>query len=60
MAGVGMYVLAIDFVLKAVGLEAPEGSILAFVNGVIAITALFLWVFGQMKRKDLRFGLVRK
>ena len=55
-----MYVLAIDFVLKAVGLEAPEGSILAFVNGVIAITALFLWVFGQMKRKDLRFGLVRK
>jgi len=59
-AGIGMYAVLIEFLLHMFGLEAPEGSVVAFVNGVIAIAGFILWIYGQVRRNDLHLGLVRK
>lgn len=60
MAGVGSIVSVIELALKMLGIEAPEGSVLGAVNGIVAAGGLVLLVWGQLRRKDLFAGLVRK
>mgnify|MGYP001573561858 CR=1 FL=1 len=60
VAGTGMYVIAVEFVLHLLNLTPPEGSVAAFVNAVFTIAAFGFWAYGQLRRKDLHLGLVRK
>jgi hypothetical protein len=60
VAGIGMYVSLIEGVLHVFGFVPPEGSILAAINGAVAIVALATWIVGQFKRADLSLGLFRK
>ncbi len=60
IAGTGTYVLLISLVLNLAGIEPEPGSIEALVNGTVAATGLILMILGQLKRADLKWGLLRK
>lgn len=59
-AGAGTYVLVIETVLRLVGLELPDGSVAAAVNGLVVFLGFVLLIIGQLRRKDLHLGLIRK
>lgn len=59
-AGVGMYVVFVEFALHLFNIQAPEGSVLAVVNAVVTISGFVIWAYGQFRRKDLHAGIVRK
>lgn len=60
-AGVG---IAIVSVLKVIfpwfGIEVPDESILQVVESVGVVIGFILMVYGQLDRKDLKMGLLRK
>ena len=60
LTGVGLLVTLVEMALKHFGLLFPEGTVLAAINGLITFVGFVAIVFGQMRRKDLHFGLVRK
>lgn len=60
MAGSGLIITLIETILKLTGVEFPDGSVSAGINGIIAFVGLILLVWGQVRRKDLKFGLIRK
>lgn len=58
-AGLGMYITLISFILSSVfGLDQNEATE-AITNLFIGIGSI-LWIVGQITRKDLDFGLLRK
>lgn len=60
LAGTGLYVIIITAVLNYFGITADAGSVTAVVTSVITIFGWVLLIFGQLRRKDLTLGLVRK
>lgn len=60
MAGTGGIISVVELVLKLIGVDFPEGSVGAAVNGIVAAVGLVLLVWGQVRRKDLTAGIVRK
>lgn len=59
MTGVGAIVTLIEALLRVFGVEVAEGSVGAGVNGLVSFVGLVLMVWGQIRRKDLKFGLLR-
>lgn len=59
-AGTGTLVLLIEMVLRAFGITPEPGSALAVINGLVILGGWVFLVWGQFRRKDLRYGLVRK
>lgn len=60
MTGVGAIVSVIEMVAKFAGLDFPEGTIGAGVNSFVGAVGFILMIWGQLKRKDLKLGLLRK
>lgn len=60
LAGIGTYTIVIEALLQMIGVDAPAGSVGHAIEGVAAIGGLLLLVIGQLRRGDLRFGLLRK
>ena len=59
-AGVGLVILVLTEVLSFLNISVDLGTIEAGVNGIFAFAAFILLVWGQLDRKDLKFGLFRK
>lgn len=60
MAGVGMYVSVITVLLNLFGITADPGSIEAAVSAAITLFGFAIWIIGQFRRKDLKYGLLHK
>jgi len=56
-SGVAFFIMSVLF---AFGFEVPDELVENAVAGVIAILSLILMVWGQIDRKDLKWGLFRK
>lgn len=59
LTGIGVLITAIEALLRFIGVEAPEGSVESVVQGIVALVGLILLIVGQLRRKDLKLGLVR-
>ena len=59
-AGIGLVVFLLNEVFVALGWTIDFGVIEAGMNGLVALVALVVIVWGQVDRKDLEFGLLRK
>ena len=60
MTGTGLIILIVENLLRLMGIEFPEGSVASAMNGLLAIIGLLAVVWGQLRRKDLKAGFVRK
>lgn len=60
MAGTGTAVVIIQAILSILGIEAPEGSVAGAVDAVVTVVGFVLLVWGQLRRKDLVAGFIRK
>jgi len=59
-AGIGAIVTVIVVVLNYFGVVLPEGSDQSLVEAIMTVGGLIFLVWGQLERKDLKFGLIRK
>jgi hypothetical protein len=59
-AGVGMYVTGVMLVLHFIGIDVDEAMVTEVILSIGTIASFALWVWGQLERKDLRFGLFRE
>lgn len=60
ITGTGVLITLIESAFKSFGFELPDGSIVAGVNGFITFVGLVMVLIGQLSRKDLHWGLIRK
>ena len=60
MTGSGAIIVVIEALLRVFGIEVPEGSTLAAINASLEVLGYVLMVWGQVRRPDLKMGLVRK
>lgn len=60
MAGTGLLVMLIEVLLKILGVEVPEGGVAENINNVVMVVGFVLLIVGQVRRKDLKFGIFRK
>lgn len=60
MTGVGLVITLIETILSLLGVQFEAGSVTAAVNGLAVSVGFILLVWGQLRRKDLSFGLKRK
>lgn len=58
--GIGALILLLQEALQWFGFEIPNGTIETVVNAVLAIAGFALLLIGQLGRKDLKWGLIRK
>lgn len=59
-AGIGMYASLIVTLCQLFGLDVDEGLITEVILAGITLVSFFVWAYGQITRKDLKFGLFRK
>jgi|JI8StandDraft_1071087.scaffolds.fasta_scaffold00207_37 uncharacterized membrane protein len=59
-AGSGTVVLLLGAVLQMFGIEYSSEQLEIAINGFMAFVGFALLVWGQLDRKDLKFGLFRK
>lgn len=59
-AGLGTIALTIEAILRIIGIEFTEGSVEAALNGLVVFVGFVLLIVGQLRRKDLKYGLLRK
>lgn len=60
MAGTGVVVTLIVTVLKLFGIEVGTEEATKAVEGFLSVVGLILLIVGQVRRKDLVGGLLRK
>ena len=60
MAGVGGLITIVIAILKMFGVELPEGAGGQITEAVTTLIGLGLLVWGQLRRTDLKMGIVRK
>ena len=61
MAGTGGAVLVLlEVVLPIFGLDLPEDTLVATGAAIMTILGTVLLVIGQLRRPDMKFGLIRK
>lgn len=59
-SGVGMWAFIIVSVLQLLGVETDTNTIEGVIVSGITIVSFAVWMWGQLSRKDLKFGLLRK
>lgn len=59
-AGAGTAVLLIGAVLNLFGIEHNSAELEVAINGLMAFAGFALLIWGQLDRKDLKWGLLRK
>lgn len=60
LGGVGMYAFLLATALRLLGVDVEEGVVTEFVVSLLQVIAFVVWVWGQVRRSDLKVGLVRK
>lgn len=60
LTGAGALITIIELALQWFGVDLPQGSIAAAVNGLFAFGGVTLLVWRQLSRADLIAGIVRK
>jgi len=61
MAGTGGAVLVLlEVVLPIFGVDLPDGTLAATGAAIMTIVGTVLLVIGQLRRPDMKFGLIRK
>lgn len=60
IAGAGLVVLLIEMTLRILNITVPDGSVSDAMNGLITVVGFVLLVWGQLRRKDLHFGIIHK
>lgn len=61
MAGTGgAIVVILNAIFPLFGIEVPEGSVEAALEGFLNVVGFILLIVGQVRRKDLSIGLIRK
>ena len=60
MTGVGVVISILAFIAKYFQLDLDEGVITEGVSSIVQGVAFILVVWGQVRRKDLDWGLKRK
>lgn len=58
-AGAGATIFIIAF-LNVFGYQVPEELVENAVAGGIAVIGLLVWIWGQIDREDLKWGIFRK
>lgn len=60
MAGAGAAASVVLFVLRYFGLDVDEGMVTEGMLSLMQAIAFIVWLVGQFRREDLRYGLLRK
>lgn len=63
MGGIGMVGVIVYLIISAgqfFGIDVAEASATEFVHNVIGAAGFLLWAYGQWRRNDLKYGLIRK
>lgn len=60
MAGTGLIISILAFVLPIFGVNVDQGTVTQFVDNIVKVIGFIMIVWGQMRRPDLKFGLVRR
>lgn len=60
MAGVGVAITLLTLASKYFGLDIDEGAITEGITAIAQGIGFVLIVIGQVRRKDLKFGMVRR
>lgn len=60
VTGGGAIVLIVSAALKWFGVEVADGQIDTAVKAIIDLAGIFMLVYGQLRRKDLVAGIVRR
>lgn len=60
LAGVGMYSSILVVVLNLLNIQITQSDAEPFILAVATIITFGTWVYGQLRRTDLVFGLFRK
>ncbi len=60
LTGIGGIVTIVELVLRLFGVEAPEGSVLSIANGIVSLVGILTLVYGQLRRPDLKMGMIRR
>jgi len=60
LTGIGVVIMVVQTVLTLLNVQFAPGSVELAINGLFAFIGFLAIVFGQLRRKDLSFGLFRK
>lgn len=60
MAGTGAVITVLVMLFKLLGIEVAEADVQKIVEGIVALVGISTLVLGQLRRKDLSYGLFRK
>lgn len=60
LAGTGGIITLLEFVLKAFNIDIPGGQVGDAVNGLVTAYGVVALIWGQVRRPDLKGGLIRK
>ena len=60
MAGSGLIISILAVALPFFGVSVDQGSITQFVANTAQVIGFIMLVVGQVRRPDLRFGIVRR
>ena len=55
-----MLVTVIMFVAPMLGLDLEEGTVSDAISGLVQFVGFILMIWGQLRRKDLTIGMVRR
>lgn len=60
MTGTGLVVSLLSFALPLFGVTVGESQIASLVEHIVQAVGIGLTIWGQLRRPDLSFGLIRK
>lgn len=60
MTGTGVAIYALMTVLAYFGVSLSEGDVAKVVEQALSVFSFVLMVYGQLRRKDLNYGVFRK
>lgn len=60
LTGVGVLIMLVQTALTLLGIETEPGTVEYAVNSFVAVVGFIALVIGQVRRKDLHAGIIRK
>jgi amino acid permease len=60
VGGIGMYAVLVVSLLQFIGIDADEGQITEALLALATLVSFATWVWGQLSRKDLDWGIFRR
>lgn len=60
LTGVGIVVSVLVFILNYFGFTFEQGSVAQFVENIVQAGGFLMVLYGQYRRGDLKYGLVRR